>query len=582
MKTKKKLPLKRLLGYTKSQIPLVIFSLSASAVSVFAGLLVPVIIGKAIDLVVSKGQVDFNGLVPILCALGVAAAINALFQWLSGYLTNKLTQKTIKLMRDDCIRKIQRLPLSAIDRTPHGDYINRIVNDIEMVGESLLQGTNQLSTGLFTIIGTLIFMLLTNGLITLIVVLLTPLSLFVAWFLAKRSYNKFKEQSQLKGQLTALAEERISGLKVVKAFSQEKNSEDAFNEIDGKLNKVGMLAQFYPSLTNPCTRFVNSMVYAAVGVVGAVSIIQFNAITVGQLTCFLNYANQYTKPFNEISGVITELSSAIASAVRVFEMLDKKEDIDEGKNEIPAQDCKGNIEIDHVGFSYTDDKPLIQDFNLNVKSGQKIAIVGHTGCGKTTIINLLMRFYDVKNGEIRIDSVPINNLKKKSLRNLFGMVLQETWLSNTSIKKNIAYGNENATDEEIIAAAKKAHAHSFIKRLPNGYDTVLDEDGQNLSTGQKQLLCIARIMLLSPPILILDEATSNIDTMTEIKIQKAFNAMMKGKTSFIVAHRLSTIKEADCIVVMENGNIAEQGTHKELLKKNGVYKKLYESQFAVY
>lgn len=502
-------------------------------------------------------------------------AVAAAFQWLMNFATNIITHNTVRDIRNDAFNKLQRLPLSSVDSMQQGDIMNRIINDVDRISDGLLQGFTQLFSGLATIIGTIIFMLSINVPIGIVVILVTPLSLFVASFIARRTSKYFKEQAEVKSDISSYIEEMLTGQTVVKAFGYEQRSMREFEKINSTLYDCGVKAQFYSSLTNPCTRFVNGVVYASVGIVGAISVLNFG-LSVGMLSTFLSYANQYTKPFNEISGVITELQSAFASARRVFAVLDMENEIEDSKNAIVLTDCRGTVSIKDVFFSYVPEKPLIEHFNLEAKSGQRIAIVGPTGCGKTTLINLLMRFFDVDSGSISVDGTNIENITRSSLRASYGMVLQDTWLFDGTVRDNIAYGKPDAADDEIIAAAKLAHAHSFIMRFKNGYDTVISD---NISQGQKQLLCIARIMLTSPPMLILDEATSSIDTRTEIKVQKAFAAMMKGRTSFIVAHRLSTIKEADCILVMKAGKIIEQGNHDELLKKNGFYSELYNSQF---
>jgi ATP-binding cassette subfamily B protein len=493
--------------------------------------------------------------------------------------TNIITYKTVKDIRVQAFNKLNSVPLKYIDRNAHGDIISRVINDIDQISDGLIQGFSQLFTGIITIIGTILFMFSINISITFVVILITPLSLFVASFIAKHSHAMFKAQSAIRGELTGYIEEMIGNQKVIKAFTYEDRAQADFEEINNRLYAYGVKAQFYSALTNPSTRFVNGIVYAAVGVIGGISAIN-GSLSIGQLSSFLAYANQYTKPFNEISGVVTEFQAALASASRVFKVIDEEEEKVDSINSILLKECTGNIEINDVSFSYSENKKLIENFNLSVKPGQNIAIVGPTGCGKTTLINLLMRFYDINSGEIKIDNINIDNIKRKSSRNLFGMVLQDTWLYSGSIKDNIAYGKPNATLDEVIEAAKAAHAHSFIKRLSNGYDTMLSDDGSNISQGQKQLLCIARIMLTQPPMLILDEATSSIDTRTEVYIQKAFNKMMKGRTSFIVAHRLSTIREADLILVMKDGKIIEQGKHEKLLLKGGFYANLYNSQFS--
>lgn len=569
---------KRLLKFTKPYIGYLIMALICALFSVTFTLLGPVLIGKGIDLIIGPNNVDFNGILKIIVILMATIILGALFQWLMSLCTNIVTQKTVKDLRIASFNKINEVPLKYIDSNPHGDIINRVVSDIDLISDGLLQGFTQLFTGIVTIIGTLLFMLSINVSIALVVVLVTPLSLFVASFIAKKSHNSFKVQSATRGELSGYIEEILGNQKVVKAFSYEDEAEEKFKEINARLYESGVKSQFYSSLTNPSTRFVNGIVYAAVGVIGALLAIK-GKLTIGDISCFLSYANQYTKPFNEISGVVTELQTAFASAKRVFNLLDELPETPEDKDAISLVKADGYLEINNVNFSYSENKKLIENLNLKVKPGNRIAIVGPTGCGKTTIINLLMRFYDVTSGEIKVDNTNITHLTRESLRRNFGMVLQDTWLYSGTVKENIAYGKVDATDEEIIEAAKAAHAHNFIMRLPNGYDTLINDDGSNISQGQKQLLCIARVMLTKPPMLILDEATSNIDTRTEIYIQKAFDKMMEGRTSFIVAHRLSTIKEADLILVMNAGKIIEQGKHEELLAANGFYANLYNSQF---
>ena len=569
---------KRLLKFTKPYIGYLIMALICALFSVTFTLLGPVLIGKGIDLIIGPNNVDFNGILKIIVILMATIILGALFQWLMSLCTNIVTQKTVKDLRTTAFNKINEVPLKYIDSNPHGDIINRVVSDIDLISDGLLQGFTQLFTGIVTIVGTLLFMLSINVSIALVVVLVTPLSLFVASFIAKKSHNSFKVQSATRGELSGYIEEILGNQKVVKAFSYEDEAEEKFKEINARLYESGVKSQFYSSLTNPSTRFVNGIVYAAVGVIGALLAIK-GKLTIGDISCFLSYANQYTKPFNEISGVVTELQTAFASAKRVFNLLDELPETPEDKDAISLVKADGYLEINNVNFSYSENKKLIENLNLKVKPGNRIAIVGPTGCGKTTIINLLMRFYDVTSGEIKVDNTNITHLTRESLRRNFGMVLQDTWLYSGTVKENIAYGKVDATDEEIIEAAKAAHAHNFIMRLPNGYDTLINDDGSNISQGQKQLLCIARVMLTKPPMLILDEATSNIDTRTEIYIQKAFDKMMEGRTSFIVAHRLSTIKEADLILVMNAGKIIEQGQHEELLAANGFYANLYNSQF---
>lgn len=569
----------RIISYMKPYTLYLTGAFISAVLSVAASLSAPVLIGKGIDYIVGKGQVDFTGIYHIIKYLVIIIFIGFLFQWLMTWCTNQVTYRTVQDLRKELFHKFNRVPLKYIDGHSHGDLIARVVTDIEQISDGLLQGFAQLFTGIITIFGTLCFMLSINWMIALVVVFLTPLSLFVASYIAKHCFLMFKEQSATRGEMTGYVEEMIGNQKIVKTFGHEKEAQEGFEEINKRLYDCGWKAQFYSALTNPCTRFVNNVVYAAVGIIGAIAALS-GRLTIGQLTTFLAYANQYTKPFNEISGVVNELQNAFASARRVFAVLDEPEEVIE-KEEEEASVKQGRVDINHVDFSYEKEKQLITDLNLHVKPGQRVAIVGPTGCGKTTIINLLMRFYDVNSGSIEVDGIDIRQMKRKDLRDSYGMVLQETWLFAGTVRDNIAYGRSNASEEEIIEAAKAAHAHGFIKRLPHGYDTIISEDGDNVSQGQKQLLCIARVMLTKPPMLILDEATSNIDTRTEIKIQKAFANMMEGRTSFIVAHRLSTIKEADIILVMNQGKIIEQGKHEELLAKNGFYANLYNSQFAV-
>lgn len=576
-KTNKKGALKRLLRYVKPQMPLVILSIICAAGSVLLSLYTTVLIGRAVDCISSE-DVNFEGMYPILITIACIIPAVALLQWLMYFATNKITNKTVKQLRTDIFAHLQKLPLSFIDANSHGDILSRVVNDVDAVSDGLLQGFQQLFTGVVTIIGTLVFMVSLNWQITLVVVCITPLSFAVAAIISKLCFNKFREQSAIKGELTGFIDEHIGAQRLVKSFGFEQEAEEQFGEINERLNVCGRRAQFYSALTNPCTRFVNSLVYAGVGVFGALSAVKAvsGGFTVGDLSCFLQYANQYTKPFNEISGVVTELQNALASASRIFTLIDEPaESSDENKKVL--ENSRGDVEIKNVDFSYVPEKPLIENLNLNVKSGQHIAIVGPTGCGKTTLINLLMRFYDVTDGEICVDGNPIKELTRDSLRREYGIVLQETWVFKGTVRENISYGKPDASLDEIIEAAKKAHAHSFIKRLPQGYDTVITNDAE-LSQGQRQLLSIARIMLSLPPMLILDEATSSIDTRTELKIQSAFDLMMKGRTSFVVAHRLSTIREADCILVMKSGHIVEQGTHEELMKNHGFYAELIESR----
>ena len=578
--TDKKPVLGRILKYTKPYTAYLILSFISAIISVAMSLYAPVLVGKGIDYIIGPDNVDFGSILPIVIKLCCVVILSAFFSWLMTVCTNKISYHTVNDLRREVYAKINTLPLKYIDGSSRGDIISRVTVDIEQISDGMLQGFSQFFTGIVTIAGTIIFMLSINVKIALIVILITPLSLFVAAFITKISHDKFRERSAVQGELSGCIEELIGSQKVVKAFAYEDRAQEKFEEINSRLYDCGVKAQFYSALTNPCTRFVNGLVYAATGVFGAISVLTGGAgvMSVGQIATFLSYANQYTKPFNEITGVITELQSAFASARRVFDILDEEPESSDA-NGAEVENCNGSIEIKNVSFSYNPEVPLIQGLDLSVKSGQRIAIVGPTGCGKTTFINLLMRFYDVTNGEILIDGRDIRDMKRKNLRSLYGMVLQDTWIFTGTVRENIAYGKPDATDEEIVRAAKTAHAHSFIKRLENGYDTMLTDDGGSLSQGQKQLLSIARIMLTDPTMLILDEATSSIDTMTEQRIQKAFAALMKGRTSFIIAHRLSTIKDADRILVMRDGNIIEQGRHEELLEKKGFYAKLYNSQF---
>lgn len=570
--------LKKVFKYIKRYIPLLITALALSIVTVALTLYFPILTGRAIDLIIGKGQVDFDGIMQIVIKAVIAVAFAAIAQWLTNVCNNKMTYNVIRDIRTDAFENIEKIPLSYIDSHSHGDIVSRIISDVDTFADGLLLGLTQLFTGAATIVGTLIFMLTINVKIAVVVVVLTPLSLVAASFIAKRTYSMFQLQSRTRGEQTALIDEMIGNQKVLVAFNHEKKAIEQFDEINDRLSQYSLRATFFSSLTNPTTRFVNAIVYASVGVFGAISAI-FGGITVGQLTCFLSYANQYTKPFNEISGVITELQNAIACASRIFELIEVEREIPDAEDAYELDDADGKVDIEDVYFSYEPDQKLIEDFNLHVEQGQRVAIVGPTGCGKTTLINLLMRFYDVNSGKIKVSGHDIKEMTRHSLRKNYGMVLQETWLKNGTIRDNICMGRPEATDEEIIEAAKATHAHSFIKRLSKGYDTVITEDGGNLSQGQKQLLCITRVMLCLPPMLILDEATSSIDTRTEIKIQKAFLKMMQGRTSFIVAHRLSTIRDADVILVMKDGKIIEQGRHEELLKENGFYANLYNSQF---
>lgn len=554
-------------------------SIILAAVTVALTLYLPILIGQAVDQIVGKGAVDFAGIFVILRKMAVIIGLTAVAQWVMNACNNKITYNVIRDIRTEAFEKIEKLPLKYLDAHSYGEIVSRVIADVDQFADGLLMGFTQFFTGIVTIFGTLIFMLTISVRITVAVVVITPVSLFVASFIAKKTFSMFKLQSETRGEQTAFIEEMVGNQKVVQAFSHEDEALEKFDEINERLQKYSLRAIFFSSITNPSTRFVNSLVYATVGVVGAFSAIA-GGISVGQLSSLLSYANQYTKPFNEISGVITELQNALACAGRVIELIEEDAEVPDAEDAVDLEHANGKVELSHVYFSYVPEQKLIEDFNLSVKPGQRVAIVGPTGCGKTTLINLLMRFYDVNSGTIKVSDIPLQQLTRKSLRDNYGMVLQETWLRSGSIRDNIAMGKPDATDEEIIAAAKASHAHSFIKRLPEGYDTVIAEDGGNLSQGQKQLLCIARVMLCLPPMLILDEATSSIDTRTEIKIQNAFAKMMKGRTSFIVAHRLSTIREADIILVMKDGSIIEQGNHDELLAKNGFYAKLYNSQFA--
>ena len=575
----KKHTVSKILRYTLPHIKYFILAIFSAVISVSLTLYIPVLVGNAIDYMIDVGRVDFGNILLQIVYIAVSIGLIAVFQWLMGYCTNAISSKTIRDIRSDVFRKFNNVPLSYIDRNPHGDLISRITNDIEAIGEGLTQVITQLFSGVITIIGTLIFMLMIDYRIALVVVVLTPLSILVAGIIGRMCAKSFREQQALQGEISSYIEEMVGNQKIVKAFSYEKRCADEFEEKNRRLFKVGLKAQFAGALANPCTRFVNNMVYAATGIVGALLIVMTGGLSIGQLSCFLAYANQYTKPFNEVTGVLTQIQTALASAGRVFEVLEaENEPSDQDRKSIDK--CQGKVEFKNVYFSYSEDKPLIQNFSLNVKSGQQVAIVGPTGCGKTTLINLLMGFYDVQKGEILVDGTNILDIKRNDLRKMFGMVLQDSWLISGTIMENLRFGNPNATDEQVIEAAKQAHAHSFIRKMPQGYNTLIAENGGNLSAGQKQLLCIARAMVVNPPMLILDEATSSIDTLTEIRVQKAFRKLMKGKTSFVVAHRLSTIKESDIILVMNKGNIVEQGTHEKLLEQKGFYYKLYNSQFA--
>lgn len=571
--------LRKVLHYIKRYWVLLILSILLAAVSVISALYIPILTGRAVDLIIAKGQVDFKGIFAILKQIGIVIVLTALAQWVMNICNNKMTYNIIRDVRKEAFRKLEILPLRYVDDHSYGEVVSRVIADVDQFADGLLMGFTQLFSGVITIVGTLLFMLSVNVGITLVVVVITPLSLFVASFIAKKTYTMFQLQSQTRGEQTAFIDEMIGNQKVVQAYGQEEETQAAFDEINGRLEKCSLRAIFFSSITNPSTRFVNNLVYAGVGIVGALFAVN-GRLSVGQLSCFLSYANQYTKPFNEISGVVTELQNALACAARVFKLIEEEAQVAEPADARVLTAPEGNVSLEHVYFSYVPDKKLIQDFNLKVKPGQRVAIVGPTGCGKTTVINLLMRFYDVDSGEIKVEGTDIREITRKSLRTNYGMVLQDTWLKTGTIRENIVMGKPDATQEEVIAAAKAAHAHSFIKRLPQGYDTVITEDGGNLSQGQKQLLCITRVMLCLPPMLILDEATSSIDTRTEMKIQEAFARLMEGRTSFIVAHRLSTIQSADVILVMKNGNIIEQGNHESLLAKDGFYANLYNSQFA--
>lgn len=574
--------LKEVLKYIKKYMFYVVLSVVFAAATVAMTLYVPILTGDAIDLIVGKGNVDFSAVYAIVKKIIIVVGLTALSQWIMNICNNKITYGVIRDIRKDAFEKLEILPLKYIDSHSHGDIVSRVITDVDTFADGLLMGFTQLFTGVITILGTLIFMLTINVKITFVVVLITPISLFVASFIAKKTYRMFRLQSETRGEQTALIDEMIGNQKVVQAFGHEDEALEQFDEINGRLQKWSLKAIFFSSITNPSTRFVNSLVYTGVGITGAFTVITNPAFTVGQLSCFLSYANQYTKPFNEISGVVTELQNALACAARIFELIKEEPQIPDNEDArvLKDTDVDGELELENVYFSYVPEKKLIENFNLSVKPGERVAIVGPTGCGKSTVINLLMRFYDVNSGSIKVEGTDIRNITRDSLRSSYGMVLQETWLKEGTIRENLCMGKPDATEEEMIVAAKASHAHSFIKRLKDGYDTYITEDGGSLSQGQKQLLCIARVMLCLPPMLILDEATSSIDTRTEQKIQSAFAKMMKGRTSFIVAHRLSTIKEADTILVMKDGSVIEQGNHEELLAKNGFYANLYNSQFA--
>lgn len=569
----------KVLRYIRHYWFFILLSLVFAAVSVVLTLYVPILTGDAIDHIVDKGLVDFKGLFQVLSTIVICVLITAVAQWIMNACNNRITYHVVQDIRAEAFRKIQILPIKYIDGHAYGDVVSRVIADVDQFSDGLLMGFTQLFTGVLTIVGTLCFMISINWKIALVVVCITPISLFVASFIAKKTYSMFRLQSQTRGEQTALIDEIIGNQKVVQAYCHEDESLDEFDEINERLRKCSLKAIFFSSITNPATRFVNSLVYTAVGLTGALAVVSGH-FSVGRLSSFLSYANQYTKPFNEISGVITELQNALACAARIFELIEEEPQVPDAADALELTDPDGSVTLSHVSFSYVPERKLIEDFNLSVKPGQRVAIVGPTGCGKTTVINLLMRFYDVNAGKICVNGTDIRDITRNSLRKSYGMVLQETWLKTGTIRDNIVMGNPDATDEEVIAAAKASHAHSFIRRLPEGYDTMITEDGGNLSQGQKQLLCIARVMLCLPPMLILDEATSSIDTRTEIKIQQAFATMMEGRTSFIVAHRLSTIREADVILVMKDGSIIEQGNHEQLLAQNGFYANLYQSQFA--
>lgn len=575
----KKSVVRRVLKYIKPYKGLLALAILSAIISVSLTLYIPVLTGNAIDNIIDKGNVNFENVLQIIIYIAVGVVGVAIFQWTMTYFTNVISYKTVRDLRRDVFCKFNDVPLSYIDTHSHGDLISRVINDVDAVGDGLSQMFLQLFSGIVTILGTMVFMFIIDWRIALAVIILTPLSLFVAAFIGKMTHNRFARQQQLQGDISSYVEEYVGNQRIVKAFSYEDRAFENFEKYNQELYTVGFKAQFAGALANPSTRFVNATVYAAVGIFGAITAIA-GTLSVGQLSCFLTYANQYTKPFNEVTGVLTQLQTAIAAAGRVFDVLDAEDEPEDKPDSIKVENCKGNVKIENVNFSYVKDKPLITNFSLDVKSGSHIAIVGPTGCGKTTFINLLMRFYDTDSGKISVDGVDIKDMERDELRKLYGMVLQDSWLFCGTIMENLKYGNPNATDEEVIEAAKAAYAHSFIRRMPDGYDTMISESGGNLSQGQKQLLCIARAMLSNPTMLILDEATSSIDTLTEIRVQKAFAKIMQGRTSFVVAHRLSTIKESDVILVMRDGNIIEQGTHEELLAKGGFYKKLYESQFA--
>lgn len=570
--------IRKILQYMKRYRIFLILSVITAAANVVLSLYIPILTGDAVDCIIAEGKVDFAGILPILKTMGIVIILAALAQWIMNVCNNKMTYNIVRDIRDDAFHTIERLPLSYLDVHSHGEVVSRVITDVDQFADGLLMGLTQLFTGVVTMVGTLLFMMRISVKISMVVVLITPLSFVLAGYIAKKTFSMFKLQSEARGQQTAIIDEMIGNQKVVQAFSHEDEALEQFDEVNERLERYSLRAIFFSSTTNPSTRFINSLVYAGVGVFGAFSAIN-GGITVGQLSCFISYANQYTKPFNEISGVITELQNAFACAGRVFELIAEQREVSDAEDAVEIRNVNGEVDLEQVYFSYEPGQKLIEDFNLHVEPGQRVAIVGPTGCGKTTLINLLMRFYDTVSGDILVSGVPIHDITRKSLRSSYGMVLQETWLKEGTIRENLTIGKPDATEEEVINAAKASHAHSFIKRLPQGYDTVIGEDGGNLSQGQKQLLCIARVMLSLPPMLILDEATSSIDTRTELRIQKAFAKMMTGRTSFIVAHRLSTIEEADIILVMKDGHIIEQGNHNSLLAKRGFYAELYDSQF---
>ncbi|MCD8025847.1 MAG: ABC transporter ATP-binding protein/permease [Clostridiales bacterium] len=576
---KNKSTVSKILKKIKPYSGYLILALLSAVISVSLTLYIPVLTGEAIDNIIDTGNVNFENISKILLYIAAGIVGVTVFQWIMNYFTNIISYKTVRDLRREVFGKFNNVPLSYIDSNSHGDLISRVINDVDAVGDGLTQMFLQLFSGIVTIAGTLVFMLMIDWRIAIAVVVLTPLSLFVAAFIGKLSHRRFSQQQELQGEISSYVEEHVGNQRIVKAFSYEQRAFDEFDKFNTELYDVGFKAQFAGALANPGTRFVNAMVYAAVGIFGALTAIS-GTLSIGQLSCFLTYANQYTKPFNEVTGVLTQLQTALAAAGRVFEVIEAEDEAPEPKNAKQLEGCRGNVSISNISFSYTREKPLITDFSLDVKSGEHVAVVGPTGCGKTTLINLLMRFYETDSGKITIDGVDIKDISRNNLRRMYGMVLQDSWLFCGTIMENLRYGSENATDEEVIAAAKAAYAHSFIRRMPQGYNTVISEGGGNLSQGQKQLLCIARAMLSNPPMLILDEATSSIDTLTESRVQKAFAKMMKGRTSFVVAHRLSTIRESDVILVMKDGNIVEQGTHEELLAKQGFYSTLYNSQFA--